>query len=400
MRRVLDDDEAFRRSVAASTGESELGRAAWLFVDRPEGWEEELQELQERAERSLARDEEKRRHASLLRRVADLEGAVDRVTAERDAARVELAEARSRLGEERRQRHQVESDAGRLRQRVAALEAERRNEEEKARAADRADAERRILAERVAELERALDGQVRRVADLEAAATARELAAVQSVDRAALERAVAAAVEAVSSASAALEEATSELEVGGAGAGGVLHDPPLGGSAADRAQDSGAGAGTGRRAVALPPAVYHDSEEAATFLVRVPGVVVLVDGYNVTKLARPELALSTQREWLAGAASGLAARTGAEVQLVFDGAGPLEEAPADRSRRQGVQIRFSADGVEADDVIIELVRRLPADRPIVVATSDRRVRDACRAAGANTISATQLLFALGVTPRL
>ncbi|MFP5377687.1 MAG: hypothetical protein ACLGIO_13025 [Acidimicrobiia bacterium] len=42
VRRALDEDAAFRARVEALADESELGRAAWLFVARPGGWEEEL----------------------------------------------------------------------------------------------------------------------------------------------------------------------------------------------------------------------------------------------------------------------------------------------------------------------------------------------------------------------
>ena len=45
----------------------------------------------------------------------------------------------------------------------------------------------------------------------------------------------------------------------------------------------------------------------------------------------------------------------------------------------------------ADDVIVELVSSLPADRPVVVATNDGEVRAGARAGGANVISSEQLL---------
>ena len=53
-----------------------------------------------------------------------------------------------------------------------------------------------------------------------------------------------------------------------------------------------------------------------------------------------------------------------------------------------------APDVEADDVILDLVTRTPAARPVVVASSDNRVREGARAAGANVVHARQLLALL------
>ena len=72
--------------------------------------------------------------------------------------------------------------------------------------------------------------------------------------------------------------------------------------------------------VALPPGIFDDSVEAADHLVRVPGVAVLVDGYNVSKLGWPDHSIAEQRRRLVDALSEMSARTGAEVAVVFDGA--------------------------------------------------------------------------------
>jgi predicted RNA-binding protein with PIN domain len=390
VRRVLDEDPSFRSRLAARTDEESLGRAAWLFVGRPPGWEEELAALQSDLARSQAVADEERTAAGLVRRVADLEAALRRAEDDRAAAVAELAEARSRLGEERRHRHRAETDAGRLRRRVVELEAGLDADRRRALAAERAAAERDLLAERVVHLERALDAQSRRVADLESAAEEQATSRGSPPRHEALLRAVLAASEALTSASAAVAALEGELVAGSTAERR---------SASRRPDGSGGGTPPDRRPVDLPPAIFDDSVEAAAHLVRVRGVTVLVDGYNVTKLARPAMGLPEQRRWLVDTASGLAARWGTDVQLVFDGAGDDGWAPADRSRRQGVQVRFSPDGVEADDVLIDLVGLLPATRPVVVATNDRRVRDACRAAGANVVSSDQFLSVLGVTPR-
>jgi predicted RNA-binding protein with PIN domain len=143
--------------------------------------------------------------------------------------------------------------------------------------------------------------------------------------------------------------------------------------------------------------VFEDSREAAEHLVRYPGVVLLVDGYNVGLAAWPKLPVAEVRRRLVDALGELVARTGAEVHVVFDGAEGADAGAGGGSTRAGVpvRVRFSPPEVEADEVIIDLARSLPNARPVVVATSDRRVRDEVRALGARTISSAQLLGVLG-----
>jgi predicted RNA-binding protein with PIN domain len=123
-----------------------------------------------------------------------------------------------------------------------------------------------------------------------------------------------------------------------------------------------------------------------------PNVHLIVDGYNVTKTGYPELALADQRDRLIHQLSALAARTAAEVTVVFDGAGVLS-VPAAVPR--GVRVLFSDRGVLADDVIRALVAAEPKGRPMVVATSDRAVADSVRAAGAHPAPSAVLVSRLG-----
>ena len=53
---------------------------------------------------------------------------------------------------------------------------------------------------------------------------------------------------------------------------------------------------------------------------------LIVDGYNVTKAAWPELSLERQRDRLLGGLAPMAARSGAEVTVVFDAAGATRAA--------------------------------------------------------------------------
>jgi predicted RNA-binding protein with PIN domain len=120
-------------------------------------------------------------------------------------------------------------------------------------------------------------------------------------------------------------------------------------------------------------------------------VHLVVDGYNVTKTGYPDLTLSDQRDRLTGQLAALAARTGAEITVVFDGAAVVA-VPITTSR--GVRVLFSDPGVLADDVIRALVAAEPRGRPVVVGTSDRAVAEAVRRCGAYPVSAAVLLARL------
>lgn len=124
-------------------------------------------------------------------------------------------------------------------------------------------------------------------------------------------------------------------------------------------------------------------------LLRLPRVHLVVDGYNVTKAGYPTLPLAEQRARLLRGLTGLAARTGAEVTCVFDGAELAGPVPAVRSR--GVRTLFSPAGETADELIARLVRAEPAGRPLVVVSSDREVAAAAAAAGARPMPSPALL---------
>jgi len=96
--------------------------------------------------------------------------------------------------------------------------------------------------------------------------------------------------------------------------------------------------------------------------VRVPGMLVLVDGYNVTLSAWQDLPISTQRSRLVDACNELVARSGARGPHRLRrcrGAG----GSSARGSISRVRWRFSPVDVEADDVLLDLVGGLdPAGR--------------------------------------
>lgn len=137
-----------------------------------------------------------------------------------------------------------------------------------------------------------------------------------------------------------------------------------------------------------------DDPAALDLLLGLPGVHLIVDGYNVTKTGYGTLPLGAQRDRLAAGAAGLAARTGAEITLVFDGgAEPTARATpsAGRGGTRGVRVLFSAAGEIADTLVVRLVDAEPAGRPIVVVSSDREVVTAVVRLGARAVPSAALL---------
>lgn len=122
-------------------------------------------------------------------------------------------------------------------------------------------------------------------------------------------------------------------------------------------------------------------------LLALPGAHLIVDGYNVTKTGYPQLTLTDQRDRLIRTLSALAARTSAEITVVFDGAAVRTAPPAGRKTR----VLFSPPGVTADDVIRRLVAAEPRGRTLLVVTSDRAIVADVTTDGATTVPSDLLL---------
>ena len=148
-------------------------------------------------------------------------------------------------------------------------------------------------------------------------------------------------------------------------------------------------------AAEVPPVQGRAPDDPALLdaLLGVPLVHLLVDGYNVTKGGYGEVSLQAQRARLLTGLGALAARTAAEVTVVFDGAERV--APLAATAPRGVRLLFSAPGETADEVLRRLVRLEPVGRPLVVVSSDREVADGVRASGATPVPSVALLRLLG-----
>lgn len=420
-RRVLDEDDEFRERVRDAVGRDDVGEAGWLLLDRPDGWQERLEELLgeaareadeagsaedvARLSRELARAIEERDEAMAATRLARSEQdraarALDDTRAGREAAEQQLAALAEELSELRRQRAEAVRDL-----KAQEVRANARLEDLRTAKADLATARREV-----AELEDALSGDVdtdaaRRAAELppsEVAGPAPDAVAVATasppgLDRDALAALVARAAEAAALLSSSLAEAAELVRLVDDGA--PTADDPVAATAVEAAVARPPEAPASRvrpprrEPVAIPAGMFDDTPEVALHVLRHPGMTLAVDGYNVSLAGWPTLALSAQRRRLIDALEALAARTGCGVVVVFDGADIGSGLPGE-SRPRGVQVRFTAPGVEADDELLALLDALPVERPVTVATSDRRVVEGSRRRGATVISGPQLLSVL------
>jgi predicted RNA-binding protein with PIN domain len=123
-------------------------------------------------------------------------------------------------------------------------------------------------------------------------------------------------------------------------------------------------------------------------LLALPKAHLVVDGYNVTKRGFADMSLEQQRKRLITGLGGIAAQTGDEITVVFDGAERVHGLPP---APRGVRVLFSHKGDTADELIRQLVRAEPPGRPIVVISSDREVADGVRRHGAYPMGADSLL---------
>ena len=384
VRRALDDEEFRARvaAVAAVPGAAEqLDPASTLFLTRPDGWAEELATLTEVARAAAAAHGEARADKAAIRRAERAEAAARRAAEGVERARQDAARLEAAVADERRLRKAAEQERSAA-QRAAAAAEDR---------AGTATAEVAELRERVASMTVERDLLAARLAGTRSAMPA-------FPDPAPAAAAVAAARSAadglIAALGRALDEASAALVVPVPRPPPVETRSPASGETAAPAEPRARS--TGRRPLPIPPAIFDDSPEAAAHLVRAPGALLLVDGYNAAMTIWPGVDVTEMRLRLIDALGELAARTGVRAHVVFDGAELFGGTPSPASHRTGlVRVSFSAPDVEADDVILELVGTLPAARPVLVASSDRRVQDGARRLGANVISSAQLAAVLG-----
>jgi predicted RNA-binding protein with PIN domain len=317
--------------------------------------------------------------------------ATSRARAEAEAVRSALAEVEGEL-EAARERAEADAAGARTaREELRAARAELRRVERERRVLDgRVEGLERELARSAAALraarEEAADEQRRlsgRAAELEA-----RLAESQRRYRA-LRRAAGQVDPVVAEAVGALERDLDALRR----ATGLADD--AGGGSAAAAAETGTGPVAGRperrRPLAVPGGRGADDPETLAAWMGVDGVLVLVDGYNVTKHPQgfADRGLEDQRTLLVDLCRRLARRFGAEVTVVFDG-GTVGPVPS-RLGLGPVEVVFTDPGRTADDEIVARTNAAPAERPVVVVTSDNELRSRVGALGATVTRSPALL---------
>lgn len=351
LRRILEDRDDVRSALGAAVAgvpvdqREGLDDVAVLWLSRPDGWTERLAEvLADRAARKRAERDDVAASAA-ERRLRGAEAHLERV-------RFELAEAlatadalRADLSAERARSTALGSEVETLSRRVEELNAQVRRLNA---GAERAGAELIQFQQRLEQEQDDRAGVEAERADL--------------VQR--LHEALVARTEAESALAAEREAARASAS----------HEPDR--EAAPRAQ---------RLPVPVPGGLLESDVATIDYLVRFPGMTVVVDGYNLSHDIWPDAVIEDQRARLVTALENLVARTSARVRVVFDGA---EGAQGWRSERRIVDVEFSPSGTIADDVIRRMVRAMPPDRKVLVVTSDRAVITSVRALGANSVTSS------------
>ena len=349
VRRAVEADDTFRTRLSAGALPELVDDIGRLWLARPDGWETEALHLAAEADAAAE--------------AADLTAELKKSEKRREAAEQAVARQRAELVvlQERVAERDLVIDG--LRSDIVKL-------------VETIDEQRVELVDTRNEARHARDREAAATAKLEAALAAREAALsaqgkAESIrDDVLADRSAFAAERSELIRLAASAEALAEQL-------GLLASPPA----------SGRPKHAKRKALSLPGGVLGSSEAASEYLLR-SGASVLVDGYNVAKLAWPDLDLPGQRIVLLDATENLARRFGCDITVVFDGAGVVGGVA---DRRRIVRVVFSPEDVIADDVIRDEVRRLPASRPVVVVTNDQQIVRDVRAIGANTMSSDQFV---------
>jgi predicted RNA-binding protein with PIN domain len=393
VRRTLDLDQSFRKAVDERVLDEEEALARLVRAGRhaealASG---ETPEAVARVGLALGQD------GAAAVQAAVAAAATSRARAEAAAVRSALAGAESELDLARERAEAEAAGARTAREELrAAREELRRVERERRALADRLEGLERELAQSAAALRAARDEAAAtqrrlggRVAELQARLTESQRS-YRALRRSAgqVDPVVAEAVGALERDLDALRRATGLASDGGRGQGS--------GGAPGAGSSAGAGTGPARRPerrspLAVPGGRGADDPETLAAWMGTDGVLVLVDGYNVTKHPQgfPDRGLEDQRTLLLDLCRRLGRRFGAEITVVFDGGtvGPLPT----RLPLGPVEVVFTDAGRSADDEIVARTNAAPPERPVVVVTSDNELRSRVATLGATVTRSPALL---------
>lgn len=350
---VLDTDDAFRERVAEAATEKAVGRTGMAYLERGEGWETFVNQMLEAADQPIIESSVPSKKVTHQLEVAERA---------RDRAETEAAELRERVEELERSEAERNDEHGALTSERAELAAANSElSEQRQRAVSELKRTEEIMARHIAERKR-LEALVETM-------TAAQLS-TNVVGGAVTDAEVRSAIDVLESSLTKMQQQLDSLRHA---------------STPERV------ASARRTALPVPHGLLDDSVEYAEYLFSIPNMTVLVDGYNVTRLAHNDWDLDRQRDWLEQGLCSLVARVSASFDVIFDGADVVVN---NGGRDRGVRIRFSPDGVEADDVIIDAVAALAQNRAVTVVSTDKRVRAGAERGGANLLYSAQLVSLL------
>jgi predicted RNA-binding protein with PIN domain len=140
----------------------------------------------------------------------------------------------------------------------------------------------------------------------------------------------------------------------------------------------------------VPKGLFAESPETLDAWLKEPNVLLLIDGYNVSKTESGfgSLRLEDQRTRLIDEIDRLARTRKVPATIVFDGAA-IDPGTTRRARRT-VKVAYSKPPEVADDHLVALLDELPR-HPVIVVTDDRELQERCVARGATIARAEQLL---------
>lgn len=350
LRRAIEADEVFRRRLGAGAVPELVDPIGMEWLHREPGWEARLDELVATAERVAEEADASAALRKAERRREAAEQAAARTRAELVQLQARVEELTRALDEARGAAAATFGDARLAREELAAARLATRH------ANDRAEAARG----RLAGVESARDQALARAEHAEAQ---RDALLAERAERAGVTLAAGQVTEVRELARSA--RALADRLAGFVGSGAAERKP-----------------------LSLPGGVARDSRRATEHLLRVEGAAILIDGYNVAKLAWPEVELIDQRLRCLDLVDDLVRRLGGDVTVVFDGA---DVVGSHAKRRRLSRVVFSPAGVLADDVLRAEVAGLPPQRPVVVVTNDQAIRRDVAAAGANVVSSDAFL---------
>ncbi len=369
VREVLETDEVFRSRVVDNVDLKNLSTISKLWLTRPEGWQQQCHEMLASEAQQVQEAAFAQNQAAQNQQLAQLKTAIRRAERQRDKALEDRDAARTQATQARSEARQISEQTAKLEKE---LQTAIQDQQELQKSLDRY----QRIAERTEEKLKKSQDEVKllnkELRDTQSAHVAETNRLVKQLEDVELQ--LTQAKEAGFVAASEPEPTEADLFV-------PLQEP------------------TKRSEVKLPPGILNDTVQGLEYLLRVPNLVMLVDGYNVTYKSKEwqQLPPAEQRIRFLQKLDEVSARY-SEVEIVvwFDGQATDYDYISTTTRSLGLKVCFSPAGVEADDEILKSCGKYPFLRPVAVVSHDGRVRQGAREQGANLVQPSKLLALMGL----